>query len=145
MDAKANVSFDIIPSDPLVPLGLEIWLNEQKIFDTDHVTEKISFRHPITEDAGDQALRWILKNKLPAHTTIDADGNIVKDAVITVTDVCFDEIPLATLFYDHTNYVHDHNGNGPTVDTKFFGIMGCNGTACFKFTSPIYLWILENY
>jgi len=41
-------------------------------------------------------------------------------------------------------YQHDFNGTGnPTID-KFYGEMGCNGTVSLKFTTPIYLWLLEN-
>ena len=35
------------------------------------------------------------------------------------------------------------NGTQESVDDDFFGTMGCNGTVRLKFSSPVYLWLLE--
>ena len=36
------------------------------------------------------------------------------------------------------------NGTQPEIADNFFGIAGCNGTISFRFSTPIYLWLLEN-
>jgi len=41
-------------------------------------------------------------------------------------------------------YCHDFNGTQPAVVDRFHGSLGCNGTVTLKFTTPIYLWLLEN-
>ena len=41
-------------------------------------------------------------------------------------------------------YTHDFNGTQPEIEDTFFGEMGCNGTVSLRFTTPIYLWLLEN-
>ena len=41
-------------------------------------------------------------------------------------------------------YRHDYNGTTDPFDDEFYGEMGCNGTVSLKFTTPIYLWLLEN-
>jgi len=48
------------------------------------------------------------------------------------------------VFLDRAVYVHDFNGTGKFVNKQFFGEMGCNGTVELKFSSPFYLWLLEN-
>jgi hypothetical protein len=41
-------------------------------------------------------------------------------------------------------YHHDTNGSTAPVTDSFYGTMGCNGRVEMRFTTPIYLWLLEN-
>ena len=93
---------------------------------------------------GDHILTFEMSEKTPAHTQLDHDGKIIKDVIITIQDVKFDDIPLGQIFLEKTVYEHDFNGTQPRMQDQFFGIMGCNGTVTLKFTTPIYLWLLEN-
>jgi len=61
-----------------------------------------------------------------------------------VTEITFDEIDCTQIVHDHAVYRHNLNGTGPEIDDQFFGDMGCNGTVELKFTTPVYLWLLEN-
>jgi hypothetical protein len=90
-------------------------------------------------------LRFVLKNKTAEHTKIDQDGNIVKDSWLTVSDLSFDEIQLGHIGTELAVYTHDFNGTGNQTQEKFYGTLGCNGSVSLKFTTPIYLWLLENY
>ena len=74
------------------PLGVEIWLDQHKFFDQDHIDQDYKIEHDIADDDGDHELRFVLKHKLPAHTQVDVEGNIVGDATVTVSDIKFDEI-----------------------------------------------------
>jgi hypothetical protein len=85
-----------------------------------------------------------LSGKLSEHTTLDVDGAIISDAVITISDIAFDDIALGHMFTQVTQYHHDHNGTTESVTEPFYGVMGCNGRAEMRFTTPIYLWLLEN-
>jgi hypothetical protein len=85
-----------------------------------------------------------LSNKLAAHTILDAEGNIIKDVLLQVSDFSIDGIELRHLFFDRCVYTHDCNGTAALDEHKFWGSMGCNGVVTFKFTSPVYLWLLEN-
>ena len=85
-----------------------------------------------------------MKNKTTDHTQIDEHGTIIQDAVIKINNLCFDEIELGQVFIDHAEYVHDFNGTKNIITDKFYGEMGCNGTVSLKFTTPIYIWLLEN-
>ena len=55
-----------------------------------------------------------------------------------------DDILIDQLLTNKLEYIHDFNGSQSTVKDKFYGVMGCNGTAEFEFTTPFYLWLLEN-
>jgi hypothetical protein len=98
----------------------------------------------ISDNDAEHLLKFVLKNKTAAHTQIDSDNNIVKDARLTVTNVQFDEIPLGQTFINLATYTHTFNGTGVPTEQKFYGEMGCNGTVGLKFSTPIYMWLLEH-
>ena len=131
-------------TDITVPLGLEIWVDDQKFFDQDHVDQTYQVEYEIRDNDGDHELRFVLKNKQSEHTQVDAEGNIVSDAMISVSNIQFDEINCDYLITTVAKYHHDFNGTGNPTTQKFYGELGCNGTVSLKFTTPIYLWLLEN-
>lgn len=138
-----KISCDIGTTDPTIPLGVEVWVDDCKFVDLTCVQiEPLSIEVPETD--GDHELRFVMKNKRPEHTQVDVNGNIVKDAVLTISNVMFNDIALENVFTELTEYVHDFNGTQDTVHDKFYGSMGCNGTVSLKFTAPIYVWLLEN-
>jgi hypothetical protein len=114
------------------------------VFDQDHVNDPTVVAHEFSDDDGEHSLRITLKNKLPDHTQVDDRGNIVSDSLLSVTEILFDEIDCTQIVHDHAVYRHNLNGTGPEIQDKFFGDMGCNGTVELKFTTPVYLWLLEN-
>lgn len=134
----------VAPSDTAVPLGCEIWVDNVCVFDQDHVSEPIGVAHEFGDDDGEHTLRITLKNKLPEHTQIDDQDNIVSDALLSVTEILFDEIDCTQIVQDLAVYRHNLNGTAPAIEDRFFGDMGCNGTVELKFTTPVYLWLLEN-
>jgi hypothetical protein len=140
----AVISFAIFPSDPACPLGVEVWIDQQQIFNTEHLADTVNVSHDIDEDDAEHELRVVLKHKLPEHTTVDADGNITRDAVITVKSFEFEDIDVNQIVQDQAVYTHDFNGSDDITQSKFFGSMGCNGTVNLKFSTPIYIWLLEN-
>jgi hypothetical protein len=139
-----QISCKIGSTDTTAGLGLEIWLDEQQLYNTDHVADTVSLTFDIDEDEADHELRFVMKNKTQTHTTIDEAGNIVTDATLTISDITFDKIALRQIFIDHAEYTHDFNGTQDKIIDKFYSEMGCNGIVSLKFTTPIYLWLLEN-
>ena len=143
MNNTTKISCTIGTNDPAAELGLEIWLDDQQLFDTNHVGDQ-PLEWQVTEDEADHELRFVMKNKTINHTQIDEHGTILQDSRITIQNLSFDEIALGQLFIDHAEYTHDFNGTKDIVTEKFYGEMGCNGTVSLKFTTPIYLWLLES-
>lgn len=134
----------IVNTDTQIPLGLEIWLDDQCIFDQSWIKDDIHWTHDLVDDDGEHEIRWILKNKTQNHTQIDEQGNIIKDSRIRIQSLNFDGIELGHVLVTNSTYRHDHNGTTEPFDDQFYGEMGCNGTVSLKFTTPIYLWLLEN-
>ena len=131
-------------TDPNAELGLEIWIDDQQLFSTEHVADTQQLTFDIEEDEAEHELRFVMKNKTFAHTTIDDQGNIISDARLTIADITFDEIKLGQIFVDLATYKHNFNGTQPETVGKFYGEMGCNGSVSLKFATPIYLWLLEH-
>ena len=142
--ATSKFSCLVLPSNPEIPLGLEIWIDNTCVFDQNHVSNHCEVVHELDDADGEHVLRITLKNKLPAHTQVDELGQIVSDAMITVDAVSFDEIDCTQIVQTHAVYRHNLNSTGPDIEDKFFSDMGCNGTVEMKFTTPVYLWLLEN-
>jgi hypothetical protein len=145
MESTVKINCNIATSDSSVPLGLEIWLDDQQIFNQEWIKEPVEFCHEMPDTDAEHELRFVLKNKTAEHTKIDQDGNIVKDSWLTVSDLSFDEIQLGHIGTELAIYTHDFNGTGNQTQEKFYGTLGCNGSVSLKFTTPIYLWLLENY
>jgi hypothetical protein len=141
---KISVSFDLTSSDYTIPLGFELLLDNAVLFSVDHVTEATLVNLEINDDEGEHEFKFVMKNKTQEHTVVDDAGNIVTNAMLSIANVTFDEIKLGHTFVKHTVYHHDFNGAQDPIEDKFFGDMGCNGHVSLKFTTPIYLWLLEN-
>ncbi len=98
------------------------------------------------EDADDQThvLEFILSGKIPEHTRITDQGEITSDVTIQIRDISFDDIAIDQIFSELAEYHHNFNGSQPAIVDRFYGEIGCNGTVRLEFTTPIYLWLLEN-
>jgi hypothetical protein len=141
---QTSFSCVVDTSDPCCKLGIEIWLDNDKIFDLDHVVEPVKITHEFSDQENTHELRFVLKNKQQEHTKVDTDGNIISDARLSIQNVALEEIELGHTFISQATYSHDFNGTGPSTQEQFFGEMGCNGTVSFKFSTPTYHWLLEN-
>ena len=132
------------PTNSAVPLGLRVLLDQVAIFETAHVTETVQLNHEISDADGEHELTFELFGKLPEHTKITETGEIVSDALFEISNITLDGIDLDQIVQSVAMYNHDFNGSQAAINDKFYGHMGCNGTVTLKFTTPVYLWLLEN-
>jgi hypothetical protein len=144
MENTFKISCVIDTTDHKSALGMEIWFDDQKIFDQDWVTESQTVSYEFSDLDAEHELRFIMKNKTVDHTKVDESGTIVKDACLTISDLAFEEIALGHTVTEKAVYIHDFNGTGDLIQDKFFGEIGCNGVVILKFTTPVYIWLLEN-
>jgi hypothetical protein len=138
------ITFDLDSSDYTAPLGFDVLLNNNVVFTTEHVAEPTTVTIDISDDECEYELKFVLKNKTQDHTQVDEQGNILSDTMLSVSNIAFDNIKLGYVFFEQTVYHHDMNGSQALTDHKFFGNMGCNGYVSLKFSTPIYLWLLEH-
>lgn len=142
--STTDITFCVTTNNPDTALGFEAWLDDKIMFDADRVQQSTEISISVADEDAEHVLRLVLKGKCIDHTTVDSDGNILSDTVLTISDLAFDGIVLGQMLYDKATYVHDFNGSGKQVEDKFYGIMGCNGTVSLTFSTPVYLWLLEN-
>jgi hypothetical protein len=142
MDDNSTLSFDIASTDTSSPLALAIWIDDQCVFQTPHVREPIHYEQIFNDDDGEHELKIVMSGKTQNHTTIDDHGNIVKDAVLSVA-FSVDNVNFDELFQKQVVYTHNFNGTQPDIADTFYGLMGCNGTLSLKFTTPLFLWVLD--
>jgi len=95
-----------------------------------------------------------LKNKKLHDTTLDSDGNIVDDLILNIDSIEVDEIDLDVLKWTHSiyepkypkHYIIKAQSQGTTLEKTLKNCinLGWNGTWKLPFTSPFYVWLLEN-
>jgi len=147
MSEKFTLSFTLDSTDYFVPLGIKISLDNQIVYETSHVSTKTQIHHAISDDDGEHELIFEMFGKSPEHTQVDHTGAIVSDVLLSLGDVSVDEINLDQMLQStksNLTYCHDFNGTQSAIMDSFHGSMGCNGIVTWKFTTPIYLWLLEN-
>jgi hypothetical protein len=141
----SQLTFDVVPTDPKNPLGFEVWMDNNKVVDNNQLSQAQSVVCKLNHDVEQlHQLKIIVKNKTSSHTQIDNQGNIIQDSLLEFSKFCLDEIDITKLVYQKSIYSHDFNGTAAQTNADFFGNAGCNGTITFEFSSPAYLWLLEN-
>ncbi len=125
-------------------MGVEIWIDDHCVLDLESLDQAHEFEHVMSDMPGDHELKFVLKNKNSDHTSVDQHGNIIKDNCLEIQDLAFDGILIENIFHNLACYQHDFNGTGNAVQDKFYGIMGCNGSVKLKFSTPVYVWVLEH-
>jgi hypothetical protein len=98
------------------------------------------------DDADDEShvLEFVLSGKTIKHTKITDQGKITSDVTVRIENISFDNIEIDQIVSELAEYHHDFNGTQSAVIERFYGEIGCNGTVRLEFTTPIYLWLLEN-
>jgi len=142
----STFAFTATPTNPDSPLGLLVCLNDAVIFDTEQLIESQTIVADFDDEVEDQShtIKIVLKNKTAEHTKVDESGSIVKDSMISISEINLDDIKLGHLFFEKSQYTHSFNTDADTAVNPFYGNMGCNGAVEFKFSTPVYLWLLEN-
>jgi hypothetical protein len=141
---SVTLKFCVSSTDYSVPLGLRISVDHDIIYENAHVSSSADIKYPLSDDDGKHELTFELFGKLPEHTRLDEADNIVSDAVLGISNIEIDDIDIDQIVQFESVYTHDFNGTRSLQENKFYGSMGCNGTVRLKFTTPVYLWLLEN-
>jgi hypothetical protein len=141
-----NFSCKILVNAPKLPLNLTVLLDDTAIFETKTDQPEYKISHDISNDKAEHSLKFIMSGKTDNHTIYDNNSEIVKTAQISICDISFDNTNVSDLFLSTSNlitYTHNHNGYTSEIVESLKSTMGCNGVAELKFSTPVYLWILN--
>ena len=139
----AKLSFSAASSGP--DLRLIVRLDDTVIYDAYPGAEPAAVEYEFDDSQErDHVVIFEMQGKLPEHTKVTDDGEILQDRCITITNVAFDDIQLGHMITKVSKYHHDTNGTTANLIQPFYDTMGCNGRVELHFSTPIYLWLLEN-
>jgi hypothetical protein len=141
---KVTFSCVVNTNIPVNPITLQILLDDAAMFNKPITAEEtVSFE--FDEGDGEHTLRFLISDKNDTHVLRDNNGNVLDSTELSITDIKFDEIDITNIIMvSPLEYRHNYNGNGEETVDKFYDIAGCNGEITLNFTTPIYLWMLEN-
>ena len=140
-----TLKFRVEPSDASLPLQLSVWLNDRCCLPTTTITEPLDFSTDIVDDNDQQyTLKIVMTGKTDAFTKIDDQGNIVTVSLLKFENFEIMGIAIDQVVRENAIYQHNHNGHSDNIEDKFFLSMGCNGTVELAFSTPVYVWLLEN-
>ena len=139
-----TLKFTLESTDYSVPLGMRVRLDNNVIYESNHVTSEQIVEHSLSDADAEHELTFELFGKKSEHTKINEAGEIVSDAMLSIKNLEIDEIEIDQLIKNIAVYQHDFNGTQAPTEVKFYSHLGCNGTVRLKFSTPVYLWLLEN-
>lgn len=134
-----------------------VYINDKEFLDTkisaeQSQTEYFEFDAEIEE--GPCNLKIEFKNKLPEDTKTNANGEIVEDLLLNIDSVEIDGIDLGSLLWTASDYrpiypeVYKNKmqaeGKELSESVENCVNLGWNGSWNLPFTSPFYIWLLEN-
>ena len=139
------------------PPHAEILINDQSvskkdITGTEDKPDLIEFEHELEEE---KQYNLIIKRsgKSNSQTVINEKGDILKDQLLNIKRIEIDEIDIGALVYEGV-YTPKYPepwatqqreaGNDLTASFKNVTKIGHNGEWQFTFSSPFYMWLLEN-
>ena len=145
MQTPTSIEFDVVPTAPHKPLSLTVRFDGEVKWQRTAITE---ICHVVLDfdDAveANRCVQFEVANKVPEHTKVDSDGNILEDSLLSLRNIMLDGIDITNLVPNISTYTHDFNGTGSQQTDVVYGDLGCNGVATIEFSSPVYLWILAN-
>lgn len=101
----------------------------------------IEFEASLVEDAQHE-LKIRLENKNDTDTVV-VDNTIVKDMLLNIESIEVDDIELGNIKWSNSIFIPDDKENRPVLKSCLN--LGWNGAYTISFTSPFYIWLLENF
>lgn len=126
------------------PPKVKIYVDDILTFDGAVASKKIiNWTRDLSEGKHKLVIELYDKNK---YQTVVEDGKIIKDQLLNIEEISFDEIDIGYLKHTLSNYYPDkevYNGEVPLLVKNCINL-GYNGRWELEFKTPIYIWLLEN-
>lgn len=125
------------------PPKVKVFVDDLMIFNADvNSPESIFWSGPLED--GEHTLTIELYDK-EIYQTVVENGNIIKDQILNVDALLFDDIEVGYLRQALSKYYPNKAiyKDAPDILEQCVNL-GYNGKWEFKFSCPTYLWLLEN-
>jgi len=122
----------------------KVFVNEQCFYDSE-IKESTDIDISVNLPEGQHRLIIELHNKNKYQTVLEND-KIIKDQLLNINNISFDEIDIGYLSHRLSKYYPDQNVYNQAVPLLVNNCvnLGYNGRWELEFTTPIYIWLLEN-
>jgi len=139
------------------PPHAEILINNMSHFKgeitgTEEKPDVVEFEQEL-EEGNEYNLIILRSGKDKNQTVVDENGDLLKDQMLNIKSIEIDEIDIGALIYEGV-YTPDYpepwatqqREVGTELPESFKNVtqMGHDGKWAFKFSSPFYMWLLEN-
>ena len=133
-----------------IKVGDKVYFKDE-ITSTEQKPTVIEFEHTIENDKS-HSLDIIRTGKTDQETVLEND-TIIKDQLLNIKYVEIDEIDLGALLFEGVYtpeypepWATQQRDKGVSLPKSFKNVtkLGHNGIWAFTFTSPFYMWLLEN-
>jgi hypothetical protein len=121
--------------------GARVYINDNLIFDDLVINSKEIFWQSALEE-GDHKIVIEMHNKKEGDTVLDSEDNILKDVILNIDNISIDDIDLDQLLHTNSTY-YPQSEYAPGIVKECVNL-GWNGRWELAFSSPVYLWFLEN-
>ena len=141
-----HVELDFSANETCEDIILEVYLDQDKIFQSTAQKTTQTVVHNIVDVPGKHQLTLVMSGKNRTHTKLDNKGKILSDIFFKINRLEFEELDMREVFClgQRSRHRHSFNSTQPEFDDEFYGQIGCNGTVFIPFDTPIYLWLSEN-
>ena len=137
---KVKFSITLGSDYQTVPPRARVTISDKKIFEGPVSADILIIDPAELDNDSDFQLRIELIDKIPEHTVLDEQGNIVKDSVLTIKKIIIEDIEIqSNLSLDQEKFYYEHSGG----KHQLYDSLGVNGTAVINFSTPFYIWLLE--
>ncbi len=142
-----HLELDISANVDCVDIMLEVYINHINIFKTTAQQKIQTIVYDIDEDPAEHELKLVMSGKTSEHTIVDDNGQITSDIFFIINRLEFEELDTKELFCQgqRSRHRHSFNSTRPEFDDEFYGNLGCNGIVTIPFSTPIYLWLADNF
>ena len=133
-----------------IKVGDKVYFKDE-ITSTEQKPTVIEFEHLLENDKSYSL--DIIRTGKPDQETVLENDTIIKDQLLNIKYVEIDEIDLGALLFEGVYtpeypepWATQQRDKGVSLPKSFKNVtqMGHNGVWAFKFTSPFYMWLLEN-
>lgn len=138
VDIKINLSSE--HWDNRYP-GARVYINQELIHEG-LIAEPTELSCSGELDEGEQVIVVEMYDKRDDDTVVDENENIIKDVILKIDNISFDDVDLNELVQMGSMY-YPKSEYAPEVLNQCINL-GWNGRWELKFSSPTYLWLLEN-
>jgi len=143
---KHTLECDLLVNDTHHPLDFKILMDDEEILKIRTTKPTYRISHKFLSTPSEHSIKFILSGKTDEHTTLDGD-TFIKSAQVEVTNITFDGINISEILLSNeslTTYTHNSNGYSEEIVENFnTSCMGFNGVMELKFTTPLFVWLLD--